>query len=333
MYVPSDERYSRMRYRRCGRSGLRLPAISLGLWRGLGDDTPFDAQQRLLRAAFDRGITHFDLAGCYGPPRGAAERNFGAHMARDWHAHRDELILSTQAGYGLRPGDRGDRKSLIGSLDASLKRMRVDYVDIFYHHGPDPDAPIGETMDALDRIVRSGRALYIGVVNYGPGLAEAAIRALRALGTPLRVFQRRGSMFARDPLASGLGETLRREGVGCVVYAPPLGGTAEGRFLNGVPEDACAVRDPRFLEPEVVTEGVFGKALRLNAIAAARGQTLPQLALQWALRDETVASALIEANDPEQVVRGVAALDLDPLTAEEQARIDAILLERSGGIR
>ena len=238
MYIPSESRYERMSYRRCGKSGLMLPAISLGLWHNFGNITPFGVQQSLLRTAFDSGITHFDLANNYGPPYGEAERNFGIHMDRDWHTHRDELIISTKAGYDMWPGpygDHGSRKYLIASLDQSLKRMHLDYVDIFYHHLPDPDTPIEETMGALDQIVRSGKALYVGISNYyDPQQAETAIRTLKALGTPMLIHQPNYSIF-KPSIENGLDRVLEEEGVGCIAFAPLANGllTNAGRHHAG----------------------------------------------------------------------------------------------------
>lgn len=328
MYTPDETRYERMVYRRCGRSGLMLPAISLGLWHNFGNITPFETQRDMLRAAFDSGITHFDLANNYGPPYGEAERNFGVHMDRDWHTHRDELVISTKAGYDMWPGpygDHGSRKYLVASLDQSLKRMHLDYVDIFYHHRPDPDTPIEETMGALDSIVRSGKALYVGISNYyAPEQAETAIRTLKALGTPMLIHQPRYSMFSRT-LENGLGDVLKREGVGCIAFAPLANGLLTGKYLKGIPADSRAARDPRYLKPESITPDKVDKAAKLNEIAAERGQSLAQLALQWVLNNDAVTSALIGASRPEQILENVRAVDFPPLTADELARIDAIL--------
>ena len=327
-YIPSEKRYETMTYRRCGRSGILLPAVSLGLWHNFGNITPFGVQQSLLRTAFDHGITHFDLANNYGPPYGEAERNFGEHMDRDWRPHRDELIISTKAGYDMWPGpygDHGSKKYLIASLDQSLRRMRLDYVDIFYHHRPDPETPIEETMEALDRIVRSGKALYAGISNYyDPEQAETAIRTLKAMGTPMLIHQPNYSMFNRS-VENGLGDVLRKEGVGCIAFAPLSNGLLTGKYLKGIPEDSRAARDPRYLKPESITGEKIAKAAGLNEIAAARGQSLAQMALQWVLRDSVVTSALIGASRPEQITENVKALDFPPLSAEELTRIDGIL--------
>lgn len=327
-YTPNPDRYSQMPYRRCGKSGLLLPAISLGLWHNFGNITPFSTQQSILRTGFDLGITHFDLANNYGPPYGEAERNFGIHMDRDWHTHRDELIISTKAGYDMWPGPYGNwgsRKYLISSLDQSLKRMHLDYVDIFYHHRPDPDTPIEETMGALDQIVRSGKALYVGISNYyDPDQARTAIRILREMGTPMLIHQPRYSMMSRVP-EEGLFDALREEGVGCIAFAPLCNGILTNKYLNGIPADSRAGHDPRYLKPDMITEEKVEKVRKLNSLAQERGQSMPQLALQWALRDSVVTSALIGASRPEQVVENVQAVRYPALTAEELARIEDIL--------
>ena len=328
MYNPKKDRYDHMAYRRCGRSGVLLPAISLGLWHNFGNITPFGVQQSLLRTAFDNGITHFDLANNYGPPYGEAERNFGVHMDRDWHTHRDELIISTKAGYDMWPGpygDHGSRKYLIASLDQSLRRMHVDYVDIFYHHRPDPDTPIEETMGALDQIVRSGKALYAGISNYyDPAQAEIAIQTLKKLGTPMLIHQPRYSMFNRS-IENGLDVVLKREGVGAIAFAPLANGLLTSRYLNGIPSDSRAAHDPRYLKPDAITAEKVGKAAALNVIAQARGQTLAQMALQWVLREDVVTSALIGASRPEQIEENVHALDGESFSEDEMNRIDAVL--------
>ena len=328
MYIPAEDRYDKMTYRRCGRSGILLPFISLGLWHSFGCKTPFEVQQSLLRTAFDCGITHFDLANNYGPPYGEAETNFGLHMDRDWRPHRDELIISTKAGYDMWKGpygDHGSRKYLIASLDNSLRRMHLDYVDIFYHHRPDPDTPLEETMGALDAIVRSGKALYVGISNYyEPELARKAIRILKDLGTPLLIHQPKYSMFNRS-IENGLGDVLREEGVGAIAFSPLANGLLTSKYLKGIPEDSRAAKDPRYLKPEDVTAEKVEKARKLNDIALRRGQSLAQMALQWALRDDVVTSALIGASKPEQILENAKTLDAPALTVEELAEIDAIL--------
>lgn len=317
-----------MTYRRCGHSGLQLPAISLGLWHNFGNITPLGQQQNLLRTAFDRGITHFDLANNYGPPYGEAERNFGMHMDRDWHTHRDELILSTKAGYDMWPGpygNHGSKKYLVASLNQSLKRMHVEYVDIFYHHRPDPDTPIEETMDALNGIVRAGKALYVGISNYGAADAEKAIQTLQSMGTPMLVHQPSYSMLNRK-IEEGLTHVLHAQGVGCIAFAPLYHGLLTNRYLTGIPQDSRAANDARYLKPEAITPQIVEKAKQLNELAAARGQTLSQMALAWTLRDPVVTSALIGASKPEQIIENVKSLDAGAFTEQELLAIDSILL-------
>ena len=328
MYIPSSDRYDgRMLYRRCGRSGLKLPAISLGLWHNFGDITPFGVQQSILRAAFDNGITHFDLANNYGPPYGEAERNFGRHMENDWRPHRDELILSTKAGYDMWSGpygDGGSRKYLISSLDQSLKRMKVDYVDIFYHHRPDPDTPMEETAMALDQIVRSGKALYVGISNYKPDQAAKMFALLKELGTPCLIEQPSYNLLNRW-IEDGLTDVLRENGVGCIVFVPLAQGLLTGKYLNGIPADSRAVRDPRFLKPSGISEDQLFKIRKLNDIAESRGQKLSQMALSWCLRDEVVTSALIGASRPEQVIENIGAVQNLTFTEDELRAIDEAL--------
>ena len=328
MYIPESKRYDIMQYKRCGRSGLLLPAISLGLWHNFGRITPMDTQKKLLRTAFDHGITHFDLANNYGPPYGEAERSFGIHMDTDWRPYRDELIISTKAGYDMWPGPYGNwgsRKYLISSLDQSLKRMHLDYVDIFYHHRPDPETPLEETMGALDQIVRSGKALYVGISNYyDPEQARKAISILKKLGTPLLIHQPKYSMFNRVP-EEGLFDVLKEEGVGSIAFSPLANGLLTSRYLNGLPADSRAVHDPRYLKPDSITEDKLQKIAKLNSLALERGQTLAQLALQWVLREPVVTSALIGASKPEQIIENIEALHAPALSEEELKIIDAIL--------
>ncbi len=329
-YQPSHARYDNMPYRRCGRSGLKLPAISLGLWHNFGNITPFGTQQSILRKAFDLGITHFDLANNYGPPYGEAERNFGIHMERDWHTHRDELVISTKAGFDMWQGpygNNGSKKYLIASLDASLKRMKLDYVDIFYHHRPDPETPIEETMGALDQIVRSGKALYVGISNYNAKEAQIAIRTLREMGTPMLIHQPNYSMLNRTA-EEGLTAVLKEEGVGCIAFAPLGGGILTNRYLNGIPSDSRAAHDPRYLKASDITEEKLMIARRLAEVAKRRGQTVAQLALLWTLRDSVITSALIGASRPEQVEENVSALSFPELTAEEITEIEEVLHAR-----
>lgn len=331
MYIPAANRYASMPYRRCGRSGLKLPVISLGLWHNFGNITPFGVQQELLRTAFDNGITHFDLANNYGPPYGEAERNFGVHMLRDWKPHRDELILSTKAGYDMWEGPYGNwgsRKSLIASLDQSLRRMNVEYVDIFYHHRPDPETPIEETADALKQILRSGKALYVGISNYNAAQTEAMVKALGE--THLLIHQPSYSLFNRwieqpMPETGSLQDVLRRDGVGCICFAPLQNGLLTTKYLNGIPADSRAAHDPRYLKPSAITEEKLTKVRALNEIACRRGQALSQMALAWVLRDEVVTSALIGASRPSQILENVKALDAAPFTSQELAQIDAAL--------
>ena len=327
MYLPAENRYETIPYRRCGKSGLLLPAISLGLWHNFGNITPFGVQQSLLRTAFDHGITHFDLANNYGPPYGEAERNFGIHMDRDWHTHRDELVISTKAGYDMWKGPYGNfgsRKYLIASLDQSLKRMHLDYVDIFYHHRPDPDTPIEETMQALHDIVRSGKALYVGISNYNAEQAEVAIATLKKMGTHMLIHQPNYSMLNRG-IEKGLTNVLEKEGVGCIAFGPLAGGVLAGRYLNGFSEDSRAIHDPRYLRPESVTKEKISVVRKLNDLAKKRGQTVAQMALAWTLRNGVVTSALIGASKPEQILENIKAFENAEFSPEELAEIDAIL--------
>jgi L-glyceraldehyde 3-phosphate reductase len=312
-----------MTYRRCGRSGIRLPLVSLGLWQNFGDATGLELQRDIILAAFDMGITHYDLANNYGPPPGSAERNFGGIFARDLKPYRDEILVSTKAGYGMWPGPYGDfgsRKYLLGSLNQSLQRMGLEYVDIFYHHRPDPETPIEESMMALDHAVRSGKALYAGISNYGPDDAEEAIRILRHLGTPLLIHQPRYSMFDRRPEA-GLLDVLRSEGVGSIVFSPLAQGLLTNRYLKGVPEGSRATHS-QFLSQKNLTETYLERARALNRLAEGRGQTLAQMAIQWVLRDDRVTSALIGASSVKQLKDNVAALSFDPLSDDELTAIE-----------
>ncbi len=329
-YIAKEDRYDRMQYRRCGRSGLLLPALALGLWHNFGDITPFGTQQKLLRTAFDCGITHFDLANNYGPPYGEAERNFGRHFQNDWKPYRDELIISTKAGYDMWKGpygDHGSRKYLIASLDQSLKRMGLDYVDIFYHHRPDPDTPLEETMGALADIVRQGKALYVGVSNYDAEMTARAADILKRMGVPMTIHQPRYNMLDRwiergDP---SLCDVLREKGIGSAVFVPLAQGMLTGKYLKGIPADSRIAVDPRFLKESSLSEGQLNVIRQLNDIAAARGQKLAQMALQWALRDNVVTSTIIGASKPEQILENVEALRGPAFTAEELAAIDRIL--------
>ena len=326
MYIPNEARYERMTYRRCGRSGLKLPVVSLGLWHNFGDITPFSVQQSLLRAAFDCGITHFDLANKYGPPYGEAERNFGEHMRRDWRPHRDELVLSTKAGYDMWPGPYGNfgsRKYLMASLDQSLRRMNVDYVDIFYHHRPDPETPLEETMGALHDIVRSGKALYAGISNYSAAQTEEAARILSGMGVHLLIHQPRYSLLAREP-ENGLLDVLRGEGVGCIAFSPLRNGILTDKYLHGIPADSRAAHDPRYLKPSILTDELLEKVRALNGIAMERGQSLAEMALSWVLRDDAVTSVLIGASKPEQIIENCRIAAASAFSAEELVKIDAL---------
>ena len=324
-YIPAPDRYETMSYRRCGKSGLMLPALSLGLWHNFGDITPFGIQQSILRKAFDLGITHFDLANNYGPPYGEAERNFGIHMDRDWRAHRDELVISTKAGYDMWPGpygDHGSRKYLISSLDQSLKRMHLDYVDIFYHHRPDPDTPIEETMGALDQIVRSGKALYVGLSNYDGPTLEKACAILTERHVPFVINQNRYSIFDRTVEKNGLKATANALGKGIIAFSPLAQGLLTDRYLHGIPADSRIRTDGRFLKESILTDEKMAQIRALNDIAAARGQTLAEMALAWILKDGQVTSVLIGASRPEQILDNLAALNNTAFTPEELKAID-----------
>ena len=327
MHVYTEERYERTAYRRCGRSGLKLPAISLGLWHNFGGVDTYENARTMVRRAFDLGITHFDLANNYGPPPGSAEENFGRILRDDFRGRRDELIISTKAGWWMWPGpygDGGSRKYLLASLDQSLKRMGLDYVDIYYHHRPDPDTPIAESMMALDQAVRQGKALYAGISSYRADEAREAALILRELGTPCLIHQPNYSMFDRW-IEDGLLDVLDEEGIGCIVFSPLAQGLLTDKYLDGIPEHSRAAAEHGALRPEHVTEEAVGKARRLNDIAASRGQSLAQLALAWVLRRPEVTSALIGASSPEQIDQNVAALDHLEFSDDELQAIDAIL--------
>jgi L-glyceraldehyde 3-phosphate reductase len=310
-YSAADSRYDSMTYRRTGRSGLDLPAISLGLWHNFGDDMPFDRQRAILRRAFDLGITHFDLANNYGPPYGSAETNFGRHMADDFAPYRDELVLSTKAGYDMWPGPYGQgggsRKYLLSSLDQSLKRMRLDYVDIFYSHRPDPTTPLEETMGALDAAVRAGKALYAGISSYSPQDTKKAAAILADLGTPLLIHQPSYSMINRWIEREHLLDTLEEAGGGCIAFSPLAQGMLTSKYLNGVPEGSRASQD-KSLSTELLSEEALGRIRTLNDIAKTRGQSLAQMALAWALRDPRMTSVIIGASSVDQLEQNVAAL-------------------------
>ena len=326
-YSPSNQRYDSMQYRRCGKSGLMLPAVSLGLWHNFGGVDVFEYGRAMLRRAFDLGITHFDLANNYGPPPGSAEENFGRILKADFSAHRDELIISTKAGYTMWDGPYGDwgsRKYLLASLDQSLKRMGLEYVDIFYSHRPDPQTPIEETMSALDHAVRSGKALYAGVSNYNVEQMAKAVDALRRLATPCLIHQPKYSMFDRT-IEGGLLDLLGKEGVGAIAFCPLAQGLLTNRYLDGIPSDSRASKPHGFLKRNDVDEHRLSQVRALGELAKARGQSVAQLALAWVLRDQRMTSALIGASRVEQVEQNVAALGNLQISAEELRRIEDIL--------
>ncbi|NUS13525.1 MAG: L-glyceraldehyde 3-phosphate reductase [Streptomyces sp.] len=321
-----------MEYRRTGRSGLKLPAISLGLWHNFGDDRTLDSQRAILRRAFDLGVTHFDLANNYGPPYGAAEANFGTLFAQDFRPYRDELVISTKAGYDMWPGPYGEwgsRKYLLASLDQSLGRMGLDYVDIFYSHRYDPETPLEETMGALASAVRQGKALYVGISSYGPEQSREAARILREMGVPALIHQPSYSMINRWIETEGLLDVLAEEGMGCIGFVPLAQGLLTDRYLGGIPQDSRAAQG-KSLDPALVNDETVARLRALNDVAAARGQSLAQLALAWVLRDPRVTSALIGASSVAQLEANVAAVGAAPLTAEELAEIDRHAVEPEG---
>ncbi|HET9460963.1 MAG TPA: L-glyceraldehyde 3-phosphate reductase [Gaiellaceae bacterium] len=327
-YVPADDRYDRMLYRRTGRSGLKLPAISLGLWWNFGHDRPLETSRAIVRRAFDLGITHFDLANNYGPPYGSAEANFGSLVQSDLRAYRDELVISTKAGYDMWPGPYGEwgsRKYLLASLDQSLTRMGLDYVDIFYSHRFDPETPLEETMGALDASVRQGKALYVGISSYSAQKTRAAAAILRELGTPLLIHQPSYSMLNRW-IEPDLLDTVGELGLGCIVFSPLAQGMLTDKYLGGIGEGTRASR-PSSLAPDLITDEALAKIGALNDIAASRGQTLAQMALAWALRDARVTSALIGASSVAQLEDNVAALDRLAFEPGELAEIDRYATE------
>jgi L-glyceraldehyde 3-phosphate reductase len=326
-YLPSPNRYDKMQYRRCGKSGIKLPAISLGLWHNFGHVDVMENFRKILHLAFDSGITHFDLANNYGPPPGSAETNFGKILKEDFSGYRDEMIISSKAGYTMWDGPYGDwgsKKYLVSSLDQSLKRMGLDYVDIFYHHRPDPETPLEETMSALDLIVRQGKALYVGISNYNAEEADAAIAILKQLGTPCLIHQPKYSMFVRDA-EQGLLDVLEKDGVGCIPFSPLAQGLLTNKYLHGIPQDSRAAKSTGFLQESQVTDEVIGKIKQLNSLAEQRGQTLAQMALAWLLKDTRVTSVLIGASKPEQLADSLKALDNIDFSADELQKIEAIL--------
>jgi L-glyceraldehyde 3-phosphate reductase len=326
-YSPSESRYNNMVYNRCGKSGIKLPSISLGLWHNWGNINNYENARQMIHRAFDLGITHFDLANNYGPPYGSAELNFGKILKQDLKKYRDELILSTKAGWDMWPGPYGNfgsRKYLIASLDQSLKRMSLEYVDIFYHHRPDPETPLEETMGALDQIVRSGKALYVGISQYKPEETKEAAQILRELGTPLLIHQPRYNMFDRW-IEDGLTDVLELEGVGSIVFSPLAQGLLTNRYLNGIPSDSRAGNDGRFLNKDHITKNKLETILQLNRIAQNRNQTLAQMAIAWTLRNPVVTSSLIGASKVSQIEDIVGALNNLKFSDEELNKIDKLL--------
>ena len=332
-YRAANSRYERMAYRRCGRSGLVLPALSIGLWHNFGHTDDLENARHILRTAFDNGITHFDLANNYGPPFGAAEENFGRLFRQDWMPYRDELVLSTKAGWDMWPGPYGNfgsRKYLIASLDQSLRRMGVDYVDIFYHHRPDPHTPLEETMAALDHVVRQGKALYVGISQYNAEGTARAADLLREMGTPLLIHQPRYSMLDRwvekaSATEGSLLSELEKQGAGAIAFSPLEQGILTDRYLNGLPENSRAVRDARYLNASKITPELLEKVRRLNGIAAARGQSLAQMAVAWLLKDPRITSVLVGASSPAQLLDSIGAVKNLAFEAEELGAIEAVL--------
>lgn len=328
-YLANSQRYQSMEYRRCGNSGLKLPAISLGLWHNFGHIDVLENARNILRVAFDNGITHFDLANNYGPPPGSAEENFGKIFKDDFASYRDELIISSKAGWGMWPGPYGDwgsKKYLVASLDQSLKRMGLEYVDIFYHHRPDPNTPLEETMGTLDLMVRQGKALYVGISSYQPAEAARAIQILKDLGTPCLIHQPKYSMLDRW-VEDGLLDVLEETGVGCIPFSPLAQGLLTNKYLKGIPADsrASSHRGNGAIEEDQISEDNISKARQLNALAEARGQNLAQMALAWILKDQRVTSVLIGASKPEQVLDSIRCIDNYAFSGEELKRIEAIL--------
>lgn len=328
-YTANAHRYDSMQYRRSGMSGLQLPAVSLGLWHNFGADDDYEKCRSIIHTAFDNGITHFDLANNYGPPAGGAEETFGKVLKQDLKPYRDEIIVSSKAGYGMWPGPYGDwgsKKYLVSSLDQSLKRMGLDYVDIFYHHRPDPETPLEETMAALDLIVRQGKALYVGISNYSATETQKAIEVLNSLGTPLLIHQAKYSMLVRW-VEDGLLDVLDKNGVGCIAFSSLAQGILTGKYLNGIPADSRAAsgRGNGALEKNVLTEQILGKVQRLNELAQQRGQSLAQTALGWILKDQRMTSLIIGASKPEQVLDSIQCLHNYSFTTDELNTIEEIL--------
>ena len=328
MYQADEKRYEEMKYNRCGASGLQLPAVSLGLWHNFGSNGNFDNMHDMCHTAFDHGITHFDLANNYGPVPGSAEENFGRILAKGLGRYRDELIISTKAGYDMWPGPYGNwgsKKYLVASLDQSLKRMGLDYVDIFYHHRPDPNTPLEETVRALDGIVRSGKALYVGISNYNKEQTIAAAELFKELGTPFIINQRKYSMFVRDIEKDGLKDYAAAHGIGIITFSPLAQGLLTDRYLHGIPEDSRVRTDGRFLKEAAIVEETLKKVRALNDLAAQRGQTLAQMALSWILRDGDITSVLIGASKPSQILDNIGIVHATAFSEEERRRIEEIL--------
>ncbi|NIC26036.1 MULTISPECIES: L-glyceraldehyde 3-phosphate reductase [Serratia] len=328
LYQADSSRYQNMEYRRCGRSGLKLPAVSLGLWHNFGDTSLYDNARKLIHCALDRGITHFDLANNYGPPPGSAEENFGRILSADLKPWRDELIIASKAGYTMWPGPYGDwgsKKYLVASLDQSLLRMGLEYVDIFYHHRPDPDTPLEETMGALDLLVRQGKALYVGLSNYPADRARQAFEILQRLGTPCVIHQPKYSLFERW-VEPELLDTLEEHGVGSIAFSPLAGGLLTDRYLHGIPQDSRAASGSQFLQPNQLTNEKLEKVRQLNALAQQRGQKLSQMALAWVLRGDRVTSVLIGASKTSQIDDAVGMLANRTFSSDEIAQIERILM-------
>ena len=328
MYIADEKRYETMQYNRCGNSGLLLPAVSLGLWHNFGSNGNFDTMQAMCRTAFDNGIAHFDLANNYGPVPGAAEENFGRILQKGLGEYRDELVISTKAGYDMWPGPYGNwgsRKYLMASLDQSLKRMGLDYVDIYYHHRPDPKTPLEETARALDDIVRRGKALYVGISNYNKEQTIAIAQLFKEMGTPFIINQRKYSMFVRDIEKDGLKDYAAAHGIGIITFCPLAQGLLTDRYLNGIPEDSRIRTDGRFLKENAINEDTIEKVKKLGALAKERGQSLAQMALAWILRDGDITSVLIGASRPSQILDNIGMVGNTNFSAEERARIDEIL--------
>ena len=326
-YTPKSNRYAAMQYRRCGKSGLKLPALSLGLWHNFGHVDVLENSRKIMQVAFDNGITHFDLANNYGPPPGSAEENFGKILKQDFRSYRDEIVISTKAGYTMWEGPYGDwgsKKYLVASLDQSLQRMGLDYVDIFYHHRPDPETPLEETMGALDLMVRQGKALYVGISNYRPAEAAQAIAILKKLGTPCVIHQPKYSMFERW-VEEGLLDLLEEEGVGCIPFSPLAQGLLTNKYLNGVPADSRAAKEHGALSANQLTPEKLTQIQKLNQLAEQRGQTLAQMALAWLLKDPRVTSVLIGASKPTQLLDSLQSLHSPAFSSEELATIENIL--------